>query len=59
MTYRLFIMLAENYANCISDNVKRSFENKIREGTILRDSPVGYKNIVINGQRTLIKGEIK
>lgn len=52
-------MLAENYANCISDNVKRSFENKIREGTILRDSPVGYKNIVINGQRTLIKGEIK
>ena len=54
MTYRLFIMLAENYANCISDNVKRSFEKKIREGTILRDSPVGYKNTVINGQRTVI-----
>ena len=42
MAYHIFVMLAENYTNCISNNVKRSFEKKLKEGTILAAAPVGY-----------------
>ena len=54
MAYQIFVMMAENYTNCISDNVKRSFEKKIREGTILTCAPIGYLNTTINGARTAI-----
>ncbi len=42
--YGLDVLLANDYANRISDNVKRSNQKKLEEGTILGDSPVGYLN---------------
>ena len=45
MAYQMFVMMAENYTNCISDNVKRSFEKKLQDGTILGTAPIGYLNI--------------
>ena len=47
-------MMAENYTNCISDNVKRSFEKKLKDGTILAAAPVGYLNTTIDGVKTVI-----
>lgn len=40
----LDVLLANDYRNKISDNVKRSIVKKLAEGTILGDSPVGYLN---------------
>ena len=54
MTYRLFILLAENYANAISFNVKRAFEKKLREGTILGTAPVGYLNVRDDNNKTTV-----
>ena len=42
--YGLDVLLANDYANRISDNVKRSNQKKLEEGTILGDSPLGYLN---------------
>ena len=54
MAYQIFVMMAENYTNCISDNVKRSFEKKLKDGTILAAAPVGYLNTTISGVKTVI-----
>ena len=54
MAYQIFVMMAENYTNCISDNVKRSFEKKIKEGSILTMAPLGYLNVTISGTNTVI-----
>lgn len=40
----LDVLLANDYRNKISDNVKRSARKKLDEGTILGDSPLGYLN---------------
>lgn len=45
MAYQMFVMMAENYTNCISDNVRRSFEKKLQEGSILGTAPIGYLNV--------------
>jgi hypothetical protein len=37
----LDVLLANDYRNKISDNVKRSAKKKLDEGTILGDSPLG------------------
>ncbi len=42
--YGLDVLLANDYSNRISDNVKRSNQKKLDEGTILGDSPLGYLN---------------
>lgn len=42
--YGLDVLLANDYTNRISDNVKRSIKKKLEEGTILGDSPLGYLN---------------
>ncbi len=44
LTYHLFILLAENYTNCISDNVKRSFEKMAKMGKFPHYAIVGYQN---------------
>ena len=44
MTYHLFILLAENYTNCISDNVRRSFEKITSMGKFPHYALVGYLN---------------
>jgi DNA invertase Pin-like site-specific DNA recombinase len=40
----LDVLLANDYRNKISDNVKRSSSKKLAEGTICGDSPLGYLN---------------
>ena len=40
----LDVLLANDYRNKISDNVKRSAKKKLADGTILGDSPLGYLN---------------
>jgi len=45
MAYQMFVMMSENFTNCISDNVKRSFEKKLQDGTILGIAPIGYLNV--------------
>lgn len=44
MAYQMYVMMAENYTNCISDNVRRSFEKKRKEGTITGTATIGYLN---------------
>lgn len=44
MAYQMFVMMAESYTNCISDNVRRSFEKKLQEGTIFGTATIGYLN---------------
>jgi site-specific DNA recombinase len=40
----LDVLLANDYRNKISDNVKRSIGKKLEEGTILGPAPIGYLN---------------
>ena len=51
MAYQMFVMMAESFTNSISDNVKRSFEKKLQEGTILGVAPIGYMNVRSELQR--------
>lgn len=44
MAYQMYVMMAENYTNSISDNVKRSQGKKLNEGTIMGTAPIGYLN---------------
>lgn len=55
MAYQMFVMMAENYTNCISDNVKRSFEKKLQEGTILGTAPIGYLNAKDENGKSIAK----
>lgn len=51
----LYSLMAQNYANCISDNVRRTFRKKIQDGTILGCAPLGYLNTMgENGRTTVI-----
>ncbi len=43
-SFGIQLNLANYYSNAISDNVNRTFEEKIRRGEILSKAPYGYKN---------------
>lgn len=43
--YRMIVVMAENYTDCISDNVKRSFKQMRKEGKWAHKAPVGYRNV--------------
>ena len=43
--------LAKYYSDAISDNVKRVFEQKIREGIWLAKAPYGYKNVDLDDDK--------
>ena len=43
-SFGIQLNLANYYSNAISDNVNRTFEEKIRRGEILTKAPYGYKN---------------
>ena len=45
MRYNLMVMMAQNYTDCISENVKRAHEQMVREGKAMGMAPVGYKNV--------------
>lgn len=40
------IVVAQYYSDAISDNVKRRFEQKLRDGEWIGAAPIGYKNTV-------------
>lgn len=40
------IVVAQYYSDAISDNVKRRFEQKLRDGEWIGMAPIGYKNTV-------------
>jgi len=40
------LVVAQYYSDAISDNVKRRFEQKLRDGEWIGKAPVGYKNTV-------------
>lgn len=39
-------MVAQYYSDAISDNVKRRFEQKLRDGEWIGKAPIGYKNSI-------------
>lgn len=43
--FQIGVSLANYYSNSISDNVKRAYETKIRNGEWCGNSPIGYINI--------------
>jgi DNA invertase Pin-like site-specific DNA recombinase len=46
--------LAKYYSDAISDNVKRAYEQKLRNGEWIGKAPIGYKNINLeNGTKTI------
>lgn len=55
MAYRCFLMMAESYTNNISDNVKRSYEQMIKDGKWAHHAPYGYINTKGNdGKPTIV-----
>jgi len=42
--YNIAVSLAQYYSNAISDNIKRAWEQKIRNGEIMTKAPIGYLN---------------
>ena len=52
--------LAKYYSDAISDNVKRAYEQKLRNGEWIGKAPIGYKNIVLpNGSKAIVLNEEK
>ncbi len=46
------IVVAQYYSDAISDNVKRRFEQKLRDGEWIGKAHIGYKNVVLpNGKK--------
>lgn len=45
MRYNFMVMMAQNYTDCISENVKRSHEQMVREGKAMGLAPLGYLNV--------------
>lgn len=41
-------MLAQYYSDAISDNVKRTIDEKVRRGKILTKAPFGYRNVTLD-----------
>ena len=44
--FSISLGLAKYYSDAVSDNVKRSIEQKLRKGEWLAKAPYGYKNII-------------
>ncbi len=45
MRYNFAVMMAQNYTDCISENVKRAHEQMVREGKAMGQAPLGYINV--------------
>lgn len=45
MRLHMGVMMANSYVNQLSDNVKRSIQQKITEGRWIAKAPFGYKNV--------------
>lgn len=58
MAYQMFVMMAASFANSISDNVKRGFSEKRRNGESLGHVPLGYlnknKEVIVDEVRSIL-----
>lgn len=55
LQWDLMVLMAKSYVTSLSDNVKRSFQKKLADGTILGAAPIGYLNSTDeNGKRTVV-----
>lgn len=50
-------VVSQYYSDSISDNVKRRFEQKLRDGTWIGQAPFGYKNTVLPNEKKWIEIE--
>lgn len=58
MQWDMMVMFARSYVLQLSDNVKRSIEQKLRNGEWSGPAPIGYHNVVgEDGKKTLIIDE--
>lgn len=46
--FNVLVAASQNYANSISDNTRRAFEQKRREGEITGQPPIGYKSVPLD-----------
>lgn len=53
--WNMCVLMAENYVLQLKDNTKRGLKQKIREGEYPSKAPVGYKNVTINGKKTIVE----
>lgn len=63
LMWSMGVIMAQSYIDSMRDNVKRSFEQKIRQGEWIASAPIGYlntrdehgrSNIVIDHERALL-----
>jgi site-specific DNA recombinase len=54
--YNVLLSASQNYANSISDNTKRAFEQKRRNGEITGPAPIGYKSIPLDIEKRTRSG---
>ena len=50
--FSITLGLAKYYSDAVSDNVKRSIEQKLRKGELPGKAPFGYKNIDLTADKT-------
>ena len=55
MRWDMAVMFAKSYVTQLSDNVKRSFEQKLKNGEWLSKAPVGYINVRTPADRSWIE----
>lgn len=53
--FSMGVALAQYYSDSIRDNVKRRFEQKMRNGELLTKAPYGYNNITINDKEKTVE----
>ena len=53
--WNMCVLMAESYVLQLKDNTKRGLKQKIREGEYPSKAPVGYKNVIINGKKTIVE----
>lgn len=52
--FTMGVSLAKYYSDCIRDNVKRAFEQKVRNGEWPDRAPTGYLNVAENEKKNII-----
>jgi site-specific DNA recombinase len=57
--YNIAVSLAQYYSNAISDNIKRAWEQKIRNGEIMTKAPIGYFNRRIDEKQDVYIDEVR
>ncbi|MBG78248.1 MAG: hypothetical protein CL570_04375 [Alphaproteobacteria bacterium] len=61
LMWNMGVVMSQSYTDQLSDNVKRSFDFKVRNGEWCAQAPIGYKNAtdVTTGKSTIVVDEDK